>query len=361
MIAEKPRFFQTARRAGAVASCAFALAATLAAGLWSPLRADGHITALDDPDASAVVKLEFGLRHPEPREWSGAVATSSGEAPTLWGWQFTRPDRIEQGGRFRFQVREFNPADAAYGTPYNLPTGRTVLPNGVFVSLNARETARISVTTNHGDFEFELGGLRGAGRMMFLDGDVAAVYTPPVRALTRGEASQHDFPAATYVNGELYVAWTTYHNEANALYLARRVEDRLETRRVTAAWGDYYGTALAGDSSGRVHVLFSEYRDERWRLADRVYDPQADRWLQMRYVAPNGDRQYFPQATQDASGTPMGRLAGVRGERSRDHGRPLRGRTLVRAPAHQRISGQRLGAVDRLSPGRGSVVRLGQL
>ena len=72
-----------------------------------------------------------------------------------------------------------------------------------------------------------------------MDGDVHVVYTPPVRALTRGEASQHDFPAVTVIGDELFVAWTTYHNEANVLYLAHQKDGNWTTHRVTPGWADY--------------------------------------------------------------------------------------------------------------------------
>lgn len=266
--------------------------------------ADGHRTNLDDEGADAVIRLEFGLRHPAPRDWEGAVSAVRGEVLTLWGWHFSRPDRVGEQGRFAFRVRKFSPEEATYQPPYELPQGRMVLPNGVLASLASSAATQVRVETNHGDFQFDLIELRAAGRLTFLEGDAAAVYTPAVRALTRGEASQHDFPAAAEVNGELYIAWTTYHNEANTLYLARRDGGDWETRRVTPSWGDYYGTAVSGDPEGRVHVLYSEYLDGRWRLVDRVYEPGEDRWLSKRYVAPEGDRQFFPQAVQDAQGRP---------------------------------------------------------
>ena len=266
--------------------------------------ADGLPTVLDDDEANAVVKLEFGLAHTTARDWTGVVTASSGEEPIVWGWHFSRPDRTLPGGRFELSVREYSPQGAPYRPPYPLANGRKILPNGVFFSLKAAGPERIRVQTNNGEIAFDLSELRDAGRMTFLDGDAAAVYTPAVRALTRGEATQHDFPAATFVNGDLYVAWTAYHNEGNALYLAKRSAGAWTTLRVTPEWGDYYGAAVVGDAEGRVHVLFSECRDERWRLLDRVYDPKVDRWTSGRYMAPAGDRQYFPQAVQDAKGRP---------------------------------------------------------
>ena len=134
----------------------------------------------------------------------------------------------------------------------------------------APEQARIDVSTNHGDFSFTLTELRNAGRLAFIVGYVAAIYTPPVASPTRGQATQHDFTAATKLGEDLYVAWTSFHNEANTLYLGRLRD---------GAW-------------------------KTWRLIGRTFGAASEDWPGRRYVAPEGERQSFPKATTDASGKP---------------------------------------------------------
>ncbi len=276
--------------------------------LLLPLRSAVGIetpaTVIDHPSATHVVKLEFGLRATESLRWIGSATVAPGTLHSATGWRFDRPDRIVGKSGWDLEARLYDPPDGPYRQRYELPNGIKVLPNGVYLSVEAAPGATVSVTTNRGDFSFELAALEAAGRLEFLDGDVAAIAAPAVRALTRGEASQHDFPAAVATADGLFVAWTTFHNEANALYLAWRRDGAWQTRRVTPNWGDYSGTALASDAEGRIHVLWSEYADDRWRLVDRAFDPGGDRWADEVYVSPSGTRQYFPVAVTAADGTP---------------------------------------------------------
>ena len=260
-------------------------------------------TVLDFPQANRVVRLEFGLRAKAPAHCRGRAQVSVGEIHATWGWNFDRPDRFVGADGWNFEVREFNPEGAAYRLREELPNGIGILPNGVYLSIEAPTSARLSVETNRGSFSFSLAELDARGRLEFLGGDAAAVAAPAVRALTRGEASQHDFPAAIATGDGLFVAWTTFHDEANALYLARRIEKEWRTYRVTPAWGDYAGTALASDARGLIHVIWSEYQDDRWRLVDRAFDPRTERWNNEVYVSPDGIRQYFPVAVTASDGS----------------------------------------------------------
>ena len=278
--------------------------AGLVAAFWTATGIETPTTVIDHPAANRVVKLEFGLRSTEPLRWTGKAAVSPGEIHSAWGWHFNRPDRIVGASGWDFEARAFNPRDGAYRLRTELPDGIEILPNGVYLSVDAPAAAVLSVETNRGEFEFKLADLDATGRLQFLEGEVAAISAPAVRALTRGEASQHDFPAAVSTDDGLFVAWTTFHNEANALYLAWRRGDQWQTRRVTPAWGDYSGTALASDAGGRVHVIWSEYAGGRWRLVDRAFDPKADAWADEVYVAPSGRRQFFPVAVTSSDGEP---------------------------------------------------------
>lgn len=261
-------------------------------------------TVIDHPEAQSVVKLEFGLRATEPMRWTGRAEVSQGSILSTWGWHFIRPDRVVGTNGWDFEARGFSPPDGAYRLGHQLPQGITILPNGVYMSVDAPESAELSVETNRGDFSFSLADLSAKGRLEFLEGDVAAVHSPAVRALTRGEASQHDFPAGVSTGDGLFVAWTTYHNEANALYLGWKRGTAWETRRVTPQWGDYSGTAIAADGSGRIHVIWSEFNGDRWRLVDRPFNPRTESWEDDVYVAPSGTRQLFPVAVTASDGSP---------------------------------------------------------
>ncbi len=264
---------------------------------------DTPTTVIDDPRATRVVKLEFGHAAITTERWTGEASLSEGTVLAAWGWHFNRPDRIIGSSGWDLQARLFNPPNAPYRFRTGLPNDLPVLPNGVYLSLDAPASATLSITTNHGEFSFRLGDLEAAGRLDVLGGRAAAAPAPAVRPLTRGEATQHDFPAAIANAEGLFVAWTAFHNEANAIYLARQRDDSWETSRVTPEWGDYAGTAIASDRAGKIHILWSEYRGGRWRLVDRAFDPDTGKFGRETYVSAAGYRQFFPVAATAADGS----------------------------------------------------------
>jgi hypothetical protein len=248
------------------------------------------------------VQLAFGLHATAARQWEGSFSATKGEVAALWGWHFLAPDRVFDGNHFSFQARLFNDPSARYKGQDKLPS--PVLPNGVFAGVRATPEATFRVATNHGNFEFRWADLKASGRLTFLDGDAAVTYTAPVEHLTCGAASQHDFPSAAALAGDLYVAWDTYHNEANLVYLAVRRQGKWQVERATSRWGNYYGTAVAADGRGGVHVVWSEYANDRWQLMSRAFTPATGQWSAAEPVAPRGRRQMFHKMTTDASGRP---------------------------------------------------------
>ncbi len=269
---------------------------------WTQVIETPH-SVINHPDANRVVKLEFGLRAAEPRQWSGEATSSAGSILGAWGWHFNRPDRVIRNSAWEFGVRSISPPGSRYALRYDLPSGLANLPNGVYLSLAAPRSADLTIRTNHGEFRMNLGALEDRGRIAFMDGDVAAVHAPPVRSLTRGEATQHDYPAAVSTDDGLFVAWTAYHDEANRVFLAHHDDERWMTHKATDEMGDYFGTAIASDQSGVIHVLWSEYRDGRWLVVDRAFDPRSGSWGDPTKVDPSGDRQYFPVAKRAADGS----------------------------------------------------------
>ena len=260
--------------------------------------------APEPPEPSGVIKLEFGLNSKEPREWNGALSASAGEILSTSGWHFLAPDRIDGKSGWSFSTRLFVDPQEKYRGQDRLPDGVAILPNGVYAQIQAPDSATFSVNTNHGNFRFPLRELKAAGRLSFLEGDVAAVYTPPVRYLTRGEASQHDFPSAAVFRDEVFVAWVTFHNEANFVYLAHLKDGKWTTHRASQSWGDYYASAVAADGAGNVHVVWSEYKQDRWHLVSRSLEPSTGRWSPEQYVAPQGRRQMFHRMATDSKATP---------------------------------------------------------
>ena len=273
----------------------------LAAQAIAEPAAAGGMDAMYANGANAVLSLEFGLSPSQaPRLWKGTISASAGRVLGTWGMHFAPPDQILGRTGFSFSTRKSErPRPAGAGADF---VPYFSLPNGVFVALTAPDSARVEIHTSLGDFSFSLAELKAAGRKSFLESDVAVSYLPPVKALTQGEATQHDFPSVAAHGDDLFVAWTAYHDEANLVYLAHRRGNSWKTYRVSQAWGDYSGSAVTVDGSGGVIVVWSDYRSDRWRLMSRRLELSTGRWSTEKYVAPAGRRQLFPRMTTDAAG-----------------------------------------------------------
>ena len=132
----------------------------------APLLAiDTPSTVIDHPTANVVVKLEFGLRATEPQRWTGQAKVEPGSVQAVWGWHFDRPDRIIGASGWEMETRWYSPPDARYRQREELPGGIKILPNGVYLSVEARPGAVVSVQTNRGDFSFSLTELRQKQRI----------------------------------------------------------------------------------------------------------------------------------------------------------------------------------------------------
>ena len=215
------------------------------AGLQAPIRKP---TSLDHPDATAIIKLEFGLKHPEPRTWNGSAAASTGEILNTWGWHFSSPDRIDGTAAWQFEAREYNLSGQRYRTGFDLPGGVKVLPNGVYIALNAPDSAEIAIRGNHGDFSFRLSDLKSNGSMPFLGGDVRAVFTPPTRARTLSRG----FRAADYSTAPLvsFHADRQLHRWAPSSHRVSAPKRRTEKCRL-----DFTFCLQGGNGGGVVNVV----------------------------------------------------------------------------------------------------------
>lgn len=260
------------------------------------------LTPVDVPDSSGILKLEFGLVAEQPREWTGTARVAPGELLSAWGWHFIAPDRIIGSNRWSLSTRLFNDPQERYKGQDLLPAA--VLPNGVYVAFRAPDAARFTIDTNHGTFSIDLAELKQKGWLTFLAGDAAATYTPLVRPLTRGEATQHDFPAVAVSGMGVFVSWVAFENDANLVYTAHRAGNVWKVHRVSRHSGDYYGCAVAVDGSRKVHVIWGGYAEDRWRLIARTLDLDSGAWGPEQYVTPAGRRQMFPRMATDAGGTP---------------------------------------------------------
>jgi hypothetical protein len=287
--------------AGARVAAAAVVACLLAASLAVRGRGQDAPRPSKPRPPDGILQLEFGLRAAEEQVWDGSISVSPGEIIAVEGWHFLPPDRVS-GSAWSLRARLFRDPREKYRNQDELPA--PVLPNGVTVAYRAPEGAQFEVHTQQGNFTIRLRDVVARGRIEVLHGNAAVSHMAAPRSLTEGDATQHDAPALAARGADVYAAWIAYHNEASMVYFASRRDDEWTVERASAAWGDYSGTAVAVDGGGKVHVVWAAYRDDRWALVSRAFDPESKRWGMEQAVAPGGHRQMFPRAVTDSNGSP---------------------------------------------------------
>src|SRR5579871_3031893 len=97
------------------------VAAIIAGGLLLLVWKARQTAAADESSACAAavswdgtIQLAFGLTATAPREWQGSLRATRGEVAAMWGWHFLPPDRVFDGGHFRFTARLFDDRSAKY-------------------------------------------------------------------------------------------------------------------------------------------------------------------------------------------------------------------------------------------------------
>src|SRR5712692_10005130 len=113
-------------------------------------------TSLELPEATGVIKLEFGLKSQEPAQWEGTLKASDGEILSTWGWHFIELDRIVGKNGWSFRIRLVRDPEEKYKGQDRLPEGFPVLPNGVYAAIKAADSAVFTVSANRGAFSFKL-------------------------------------------------------------------------------------------------------------------------------------------------------------------------------------------------------------
>ena len=284
----------------------FAIAAGLAVlGLLGPRARPAGAQEVGLDEGTTAVRIRLGVGDREIRSWDGRVRVDRGEVVRVDPWRFRRGQRIVDGSSWEassLPIRTGRPAPA--GRPQTGPggAGPVVTPTGVVATLDAPDDATLTVETPLGEASFPLADLRSGRPLMGLEGAVEARLAAPCTPIAEGE-SEEDFPAAA-PDGE-GGAWVAYVEHepfgwpvSEALTERPRDFDRFvpegggdrirlirftggkagEPRDVTPGGRDVWRPAVAVDGSGRVVVVWSEFRGGDWDLYGRRYDPRGDGW-----------------------------------------------------------------------------------
>src|SRR5262245_51415842 len=126
-------------------------------------------------DGTIGLRIIFGQQQTSARNYDGSLALSQGSVVRLTPFRFFRGDALAGTDRWTLTLKRI-PFDNRSGRPNSVAGGgpaQNIVPAGITATLAAPETARVTVRTNQGTFEFGLGELKAARTLEFLDGDVS--------------------------------------------------------------------------------------------------------------------------------------------------------------------------------------------
>ncbi|MBI3911108.1 MAG: hypothetical protein HY320_09270 [Armatimonadetes bacterium] len=265
--------------------------------------------------------LRFGSPDGQPTWWSGKVTVEGGSLVRLQPWRFAAEDRIQPPDGFSCRVRRAQ-------QPGVIPFRRALADNGVLVVMSGPGTARVQVSTNHGDFSFTAGeiplGVRPERR---LNGLVTLQRVPVPEHVTTGP-TEDDFPAvAAAPDGTLWIAYIAYTNGrqdrtqihfqyseppqdfdhlatppgGDQLWVLRYQQGKRDAPvPLTAPRQDLYRCAVALDGQQRPVVVWSENRKGNWDLYARTFD--GERWLPAVRITRSEGPDLHPVLATDARG-----------------------------------------------------------
>ena len=270
------------------------------------IAAFGQAPSLDpqlDADSVVSLRLMFGLDRFTPQRWDGGITVGTGRVVRMSGVHFEGRDEVVGRDRWRLTNRVTRYADSTTQRGYDPVHTRqyAMIPNGVAATLEAAETSPIRVATEQGSFSFALQEIDFGRERKFLDGLASVQRIPTTLDLTAGD-SDNDYPALAADAGGIWVSWISYHDERDAVWLARHDGERwLEPVRVSPElYADNFRTAVAIDRNGAAVVVWSgKSPDGAWGLYSRSFSSGA--LSEVSSLADAGPNLYH-QAVSDSAG-----------------------------------------------------------
>ncbi len=266
-------------------------------------------------DAAVGVRLILGLGDREQTKWDGSATARGTDIKLVEPWRFDDGDAIN-GSSWRVSTH-----------PIRLFGGqnqqKTIVANGLILTLEETSNAEVDVTTAQGNFTFRLRDIPYGKSINALNGRVMVDRIPAASQITSSSEEQ-DYPvAATDKSGNVWIAYLEFkhhpdHNRLRANMRAPMTDfsklkeppggDQVFLRKlsggdtiaITPAGGDLYRPAIAIDGSGRAWVFWSQ--NERGNFDLWARPVAAGKAGTAVRITRDPGSDMFPAATTDSSG-----------------------------------------------------------
>ncbi|MEZ5404498.1 MAG: hypothetical protein R2729_32770 [Bryobacteraceae bacterium] len=259
--------------------------------------------------ADVVLRIVVGLNATAEQAYEGRIEVNGGQLASLEGWRSSGADRAASSGDFSFRLKTGNlenqlRTNIPYGqTDWNDPNIRRVIPQGLLLRVRGPDTARVRFSAEGAAFDFTLGDAAYHRPLAFLSGDARVERLAQAETISEAAFADDEPVVAAGPGGERYFAWLSYHDKGDYV----TVSDGTDSTRVTDK-GDHHGPALAVDTRGWVHTVWSQ------REGNNAEEPQwhvyvstrvGGRWSAARKLSAEAGSHIAPVA---AAG-PDGRIA----------------------------------------------------
>ncbi len=279
------------------------------------------------PANARTVLLTFGEGAANLERWDGSVTVSGSSLAGIAGRHFSAGDSIDPKGAWKCTTRRDEVAPYADIHYTEMRPGSTPAvfhhPVGVYLTIEDSPSARVSVTTAQGNFEFALDAIDPRPKP-FLTNRVSAQLTPTPEALSTAEYEDDD-PAITGLpDGGLAVAWVAYRDRASRVLLRTRAGGAWSApEEATTKPGDIFRCSVVAGAGDSLWVFWSERDNEAWHLWGR--EKKAGAWQAPLRLTQEGSNTFHRAAS--AAGAVLVAWQSVRGGQSDIYLKALRGGT----------------------------------
>jgi hypothetical protein len=223
------------------------------------------------PNDLQAVTLIFGSKDPQPTQWDGEVSIDRGTIVRVSGYHFSENCKVSGNS---WQCGTIPWAQFSGGMHPNekpQPRATSVEPFGVTVEFKAPADASLTVKVPRGEFSFRPMDIPETEGIFPLQAMVEVYRTPVMEQITGGEY-EDDFPSLAVEGDTLWVAWQSYKDRADRVFLRKRESGVWGNAvEVTEKPGDIYGAAVTA-VGGKVTVIWSEREAPGWHLKARDYE-----------------------------------------------------------------------------------------
>jgi hypothetical protein len=250
--------------------------------------APGDDSAVTMPANLASFLINLGADDKKAGTWDGDVTVSDGKLTAL---------EIVQGGA-KSSVKDSKFGVTSETAKKKKKKAGLVQPI-LRVSVDAPAQAKITVTTNQGNFDFAVADIAAGASKEFLGGR-ATVEREEAAVRITGDTFEDDYPAmARAPDGKLWLAYSVYH--PGKPYVNERViggdfdslvpegnGDEIRLRsfdgttwsvpiKVTEKGLDIWRPTVVVDREGIIHIAWAQQVEGKWRIYHRSYDAATDK------------------------------------------------------------------------------------